>query len=56
MIDVLSWLVRWTRRAGTEDFVLPWPDSDHTTKAIPFVYSFSGNCAASAPISTFMCL
>ncbi len=24
--------------------------------AIPFIYSFSGNCAASAAISTFMCL
>ncbi len=24
--------------------------------AIPFIYSFSGNSAASAPISTFMCL
>jgi len=28
----------------------------NTATAIPFIYSFSGNSAAPAPISTFMCL
>ncbi len=32
-----------------------YPPLPHCT-AIPFIYSFSGNSVASAPISTFMCL
>jgi hypothetical protein len=32
------------------------PTTAYTATAIPFIYSFSGNSAASAPISTFMCL
>jgi hypothetical protein len=31
-------------------------ESAHTAREIPFMYYFSGNSVASAPVSTFMCL
>ncbi len=37
--------------------IAPWHNGPSlTATAIPFIYSFSGNSAASAPISTFMCV
>ncbi len=44
------------RRLCIRLLVPPGVNSACTAMAIPFIYSFSGNSAASAPISTFMCL
>jgi hypothetical protein len=52
----------WPPSAGNLEQSM-WPGTEqgvveprHTATAIPFTYSFSGNSAASAPISIFMCL
>jgi hypothetical protein len=36
--------------------IISWVGVCLTATKIPFMYSFSGNSVASAPISTFMCL
>jgi hypothetical protein len=47
---------RLQKRNSTRQDKRAGDDIECTATAIPFIYSFSGNSAASAPISTFMCL
>jgi len=50
LLCLLSWL--GPPLVSSPIFYVPY----RTATSIPVIYSFSGNSAASAPISTFMCL
>ncbi len=53
--DKIAALGSWKRVTG-RIFKISKKLTEHTATKIPLMYSFSGNSAASAPISAFMCL
>jgi hypothetical protein len=61
--NALATRASWHVHVNASVTVKPWQQGtlptkvgNYTATAIPVIYSFSGNSAASAPISTFMCL